>query len=50
MVWLWHSTAQANAMACPQPAEADIRPLDGNSGFDPLLTLAGPKSRTAASP
>ena len=21
--------------ACPQPAEADIRPLDGNSRFDP---------------
>ena len=20
---------------CPQPAEADIRPLDGNSRFDP---------------
>jgi hypothetical protein len=27
-------------MACPQPAEADIRPLDGNSRFDPTETLA----------
>jgi hypothetical protein len=25
---------------CPQPAEADVRPLDGNSRFDPEPTLA----------
>ena len=27
--------ARAYATACPQPEEADIRPLDGNSRFDP---------------
>ena len=27
-------------VACPQLAEADIRPLDGNSVFDPWATLA----------
>src|SRR6266481_2526440 len=26
--------------ACPQPAEADIRPLDGNSRFNPLVGWA----------
>jgi hypothetical protein len=26
---------RARASECPQPAEADIRPLDGNSRFDP---------------
>jgi hypothetical protein len=25
----------AGDQACPQPVEADIRPLDGNSRFDP---------------
>src|ERR1700737_3295628 len=27
------------AALCPQPKEADIRPLDGNSRFDPKETL-----------
>jgi hypothetical protein len=34
----WPPKAQgtrAYATACPLPEEADIRPLDGNSGFDP---------------
>jgi hypothetical protein len=26
---------RAYATACPLPEEADIRPLDGNSSFDP---------------
>ena len=29
-------------LGCPQPAEADIRPLDGNSRFDPLLKSSPP--------
>jgi hypothetical protein len=28
-------TSGWDATACPQPAEAEIRPLDGNSRFDP---------------
>src|ERR1700731_3607272 len=34
----WRNTTRG--AACPQPAEADIRPLDGNSRFDPSATLA----------
>jgi hypothetical protein len=32
--------ARAYAAVCPVLAEADVRPLDGNSGFDPTETLA----------
>jgi hypothetical protein len=32
---------RARASECPQPAEADIRPLDGNSRFDPLRSSRG---------
>jgi len=30
----WHFSHIACSTACPQPAEADIRPLNGNSGPD----------------
>jgi hypothetical protein len=32
--------ARAYATACPQPAEAEVRPLTRDSGFDPSATLA----------
>jgi hypothetical protein len=34
-------------VACPQLAKADIRPLDGNSVFDPLLPSAAQGFRIA---
>ena len=35
---------------CLHSAEADIRPPRRKSGFDPIRSLAGSKSRSAASP
>jgi hypothetical protein len=35
---------------CPLPAEGDMRAPNEGAGFDPLRSLAKPKSRTAASP
>jgi hypothetical protein len=41
---------RANSAACPLLAEADLRRVGGYTGFDPLRTSAGSKSRSAASP
>jgi hypothetical protein len=35
----WHFTHIAYSAACPHPAAADVRPLDGNSGPDPFPEL-----------
>jgi hypothetical protein len=41
----------ALSTACPELVEeADMRALEAPSGYDPLLTLAGLKFRSAASP
>jgi hypothetical protein len=37
-----------NAIACPQPAEAELPGIQGTLEFDPELTYAGSKSRSAA--
>jgi hypothetical protein len=39
----WHTAAVNQGALCPQLARADIRPVDGNSGCDPLRKLGGAK-------
>ena len=45
-----HKAALASAQPCPLPVEADMRAFGRYSAFDPMRRLAGPQSRTAASP
>jgi hypothetical protein len=49
-VHTWHTAAQLHSTECPQLGGADITTKTVASGFDPLRTSAGLKSRSAASP